>query len=110
MASYVERVLDFLERLTKNAEIEKTLREDVEWAIDVISANKLYQGGFEGFKLLEDRDEVKAWTDMIGLKSIPVNKEEIERLKQYEEKPNDKKEKKGIVVKPAINIGSSGIE
>lgn len=42
MASYVERVLDFLERLTKNAEIEKTLREDVEWAIDVISANKLY--------------------------------------------------------------------
>ncbi len=47
---------------------------------------------------------------MIGLKSIPVNIEEIERLKQYEEKPNEKKEKKGIVVKPAINMGSSGIE
>jgi Ion transport protein len=42
MASYVERVLDFFERLTKNPEIEKTLKEDVEWAIDIISANKLY--------------------------------------------------------------------
>ena len=110
MASYVERVLDFLERLTKNTEIEKTLREDVEWAIDVISANKLYQGGFEGFKLQEDRQEVKAWTDMIGLKTIPFNVEEIERLKQYEEKPNEKKEKKGIVVKPALSINSNGHE
>ena len=42
MSSYVERVLEYLERLTKNDEIEKTLREDVEWAIDMISGNKLY--------------------------------------------------------------------
>ena len=67
MASYVERVIDFFERLTKNSEIEKTLREDVEWAIDIISANKLYQGGFEGFKLQEDKPEIKAWTDLITL-------------------------------------------
>ena len=74
MASHVERVLDFFERLSKNADIEKTLREDVEWAIDVISANKLYQGGFEGFRLKEDLAEVKAWTDLIGMKNLPINK------------------------------------
>jgi len=42
MASYVERVLDFFERLAKNENVDKILREDVEWAIDMISANKLY--------------------------------------------------------------------
>ncbi len=42
MASYVERVLDFLERVAKNENVDKTLKEDVEWAIDMISANKLY--------------------------------------------------------------------
>jgi hypothetical protein len=73
MASYVERVLDFFERITKNEEIEKTLREDVEWAIDVISANKLYQGGFMGFKLQEDKQEVKAWTDIINMRNVPLN-------------------------------------
>ena len=67
-------MLDFFERLSKNADIEKTLREDVEWAIDVISANKLYQGGFEGFRLKEDLAEVKAWTDLIGMKNLPINK------------------------------------
>lgn len=81
MASYVERVLDFFERLTKNQDIEKILREDVEWAIDVISANKLYQGGFEGFQLSEEKPEIKAWTDMITLSSLPVNIAENERLK-----------------------------
>jgi hypothetical protein len=100
MASYVERVLDFFERLTKNPEIEKTLREDVEWAIDIISANKLYQGGFEGFKLQEDKTEIKAWTDLITLKSLPVNIAEAERLKQYEEKPGEKREQKDFIVKP----------
>lgn len=100
MASYVERVIDFFERLTKNPEIEKTLREDVEWAIDIISANKLYQGGFEGFKLQEEKPEIKAWTDLITLKAIPSNIGEMERLKQFEEKPGEKREQKGIIVKP----------
>lgn len=54
------------------------------WAIDIISANKLYVGGFEGFKILEERVEVKAWTDLIALKSLPLNKLELDRLKQYE--------------------------
>jgi hypothetical protein len=47
MASYVERVLDFFERLSKNENVDKTLREDVEWAIEMISANKLYTGSID---------------------------------------------------------------
>jgi len=65
MASYVERVLDFMERVTKIPEIEKQIREDVEWAIETISANKLYSGGLDGFQLNESLPEVKAWKDMI---------------------------------------------
>ena len=84
MASYVEKVLDFLEKLTKSSEVPKTLQEDVQWAYDIISANKLYAGSFEGFKLSEERPEIKAWTDMIALKNIPNNKLEMLRLKQYE--------------------------
>jgi hypothetical protein len=33
---------------------------------------------------------------------LPINKEEQDRLKQYEEKKVDKKENKGILVRPAI--------
>lgn len=49
MTSYVERVLDFMERVIKIEEIEKQIREDVEWAIETISENKLYKGGLDGF-------------------------------------------------------------
>jgi hypothetical protein len=44
MASYVERVIDFMERMTNNPDLPKMLIEDIQWAIDVISANKLYTG------------------------------------------------------------------
>lgn len=81
MSSYVERVIDFLEKHTVNPEVPKHLQEDIQWAIDIISSNKLYAGSFEGFRLQEDRPEVKAWTDLISLKNIPVNKKEQERLK-----------------------------
>lgn len=76
MSSYVERVLDFLEKHMSNPEIPKTLQEDFVWAIEIISANKLYVGSFDGFKLKENREEVRAWTDLIYLKNIPVNKKE----------------------------------
>ena len=81
MASYVERVLDYFERLTLNNDIPKHLKEDLQWAIDIISANKLYVGGFEGFKISEDKLEMKAWTDLIALRSLSINKLEQERLK-----------------------------
>jgi len=38
----------------------------------------------QGFRLQEDKPEVKAWTDLINLKNIPQNKKEAERLKQFE--------------------------
>jgi hypothetical protein len=38
----------------------------------------------QGFRLQEDKQEVKAWTDLISLRNIPVNKNEMERLKQFE--------------------------
>lgn len=63
MASYVERVIDFLEKHTVNPEVPKHLQEDIQWAIEIISSNKLYVGNLEGFKLSEERPEVKAWTD-----------------------------------------------
>lgn len=67
--------------------------------MDVISANKLYSASFEGFKLSEERPEVKAWTDIIALKNIPINKMEYERLKQFEYNPNDKGDEKKIMMK-----------
>ena len=53
MASYVERIIDFLDRQMLNEDYPKTLHEDIEWAIEVISANKLYQGSLGAVKLDE---------------------------------------------------------
>lgn len=35
----------------------------------------------QGFRLQEERPEVKAWTDIIAMRSIPINKKEIDRLR-----------------------------
>ena len=51
MSSYVERIIDFFERMTTNPEVPKHLQEDFQWAIEVISANKLYAGSLQGFRL-----------------------------------------------------------
>jgi len=96
MSSYVEKVLDFLERMLVNSDVPKHLQEDINWAIEVISANKLYNGSFEGFMLSEERPEVKAWTDLINLKNLPVNRVEFERLKQFDVFFNEKEEEKKI--------------
>jgi hypothetical protein len=51
----------------------------------------------QGFRLQEDRLEVKAWTDMIAMRSIPINKKEVERLRafevQKEEEANQRKKR-----------------
>jgi len=55
----------------------KVLLEDIEWAIEVISANKLYSGNLDNISNYnKDRPEIKAWTDQISLKSIPISIEE----------------------------------
>lgn len=45
----------------------KLLLEDIEWAIEVISANKLYTGNLDNIKLNKERPEIKAWSDLINL-------------------------------------------
>ena len=91
MASYVERVLDFFERLAKNENVDKTLREDVEWAIDMISANKLYTGSLDSLGIYDQLPEVQAWKNLIFMKNIPVNMIEVEKLQAFMNKPVDKK-------------------
>jgi hypothetical protein len=95
MASHVERVLDFLERCTINADMPKMLVEDVQWAIEVISQNKLYTGNINQVQYDLTRPEIKAWTELISLKSIPTNLDEMDRLKEYEELHKQENQKRG---------------
>jgi hypothetical protein len=83
MSSYVEKVLDFLEKHTTHPSVPKQLQEDIEWAIDVISANKLYAGNSTS-KYDETKPEIKAWIDLISLKNIPENNEERQRIVNLE--------------------------
>lgn len=96
MASHVERVIDFLERCQNHADMPKMLSEDIQWAIDIISANNLYGTGGNNLVLDVQRPEIKAWKTLINLEWIPTNEEEMNRLKKYEEsyKLNDQKKKK----------------
>lgn len=52
------------------------LLEDIEWAVEVISANKLYSGSLDSINFNKERPEIKAWIDQINLKSLPMNIEE----------------------------------
>ena len=95
MASYVERIIDFLDKLVQNPDMPKMLTEDIEWAIDVISQNKLYTGSMDSINFNMLRPEIAAWIDMINMNSIPKNLEEIERLAKYEEMHRLENQKKG---------------
>ena len=95
MASHVERVIDFLERCEQNVDIPKMLVEDIQWAIEVISANQLYTGSLDNINFNTERPEIKAWTELISLKQIPTNYEEMERLKEFEELHKLDNQKKG---------------
>ena len=73
MASYVEKVIDMLEKCAKNQDVPKVLREDIEWAIEVISSNKLYKSNLGGFKLSNEREDVQAWNNLINLSASLIN-------------------------------------
>lgn len=62
MVSYVERITDFLEKQMLNEALPKNLREDIEWAVEVISSNKLYNGNLSKVELDELRPEIAVWT------------------------------------------------
>jgi hypothetical protein len=63
MASHVERLIDFLERCMTNQDLPKVLLEDIEWAIETISANKLYAGNLDNINFNKERAEIKSWID-----------------------------------------------
>ena len=78
MWSYVERVIDLLEKLSKNQDIPKEIKEDIEWAIETISSNRLYKGELAK-KLNANRIDIKAWTNMIKLApSLIINQSDGE--------------------------------
>ena len=86
MASYVERITDFLEKQMVNEALPKNLREDIEWAVEVISSNKLYNGNLSKVELDELRPEISVWTKMISGENIPTNKEEMKRIRIQKKK------------------------
>ena len=51
MPCNIERVLDFFEKHSSNSAIPKQLQEDLQWAYELISQNKLYSANIDGFKL-----------------------------------------------------------
>ena len=66
MSSYIERVLDFLEKQLNNKVFKPQLLEDIEWAIDIIGKNKLNSGADKTFNFDEKRPEIKYWIAMIN--------------------------------------------
>ena len=71
-----------------NEVLPKNLREDIEWAVEVISSNKLYNGNLHTIDYDEGRPEISVWTKMISGENIPINKEEMKRLKEFEDLHN----------------------
>ena len=58
-ATYIDKTLDFLEKQLENSEYPKTLIEDIEWAIEIISDNKLYSGNL-GLQVVDfNRPEIR---------------------------------------------------
>jgi len=86
MESHIERLINFLDKLLENDRLPKMLLEDVEWAIEVISENKLYSGSLGGIQYNESREEIAAWLDKINLKQIPLNEKALKESKENEEK------------------------
>ena len=88
MASYVEKLIDLLEKQTSLGEdvMPKMLREDIEWAIELIGSNKLYTGDTDVYSTFDaKKPEIQAWLDIVKLKNIPKSEVDIERLKDLDE-------------------------
>ena len=72
--------METIENWSKHAKVPKTLKEDILWAYEIISQNKLYKEELDNYKLSKDRDEVKVWLDMINLNNLPRSKLDIDNL------------------------------
>ena len=60
-----------------NEDYPKTLREDIEWSIEMIRYNKLYNGLTDISIFDQNRQEVKAWIEIISFSNIKATLEEI---------------------------------
>lgn len=77
ISSNVERVSDLLERLAKNPNVPKALQDDIKWGVKMIASNKLVKNKLVGFKISNDREDAKAWNNLIKLPtSLIVNKQD----------------------------------
>jgi len=64
-----------LEELTKNQTIPKALIEDIKWAIKALNTNKLFKNKSGGFKIPKDREDSKAWYNLLNMpSSLIINK------------------------------------
>jgi len=79
-----------------NEDYPKTLREDIEWSIEMIRGNKLYSELADKTIFDKNRQEVKAWIDIISLNNVKTTLEEMQRLKEFEDFHNSKKPKKDL--------------
>ena len=50
-----------MEKLIENRNLSIMLHEDIEWAVELISKNKLYAVGMDNIKYNKDRPEISAW-------------------------------------------------
>jgi hypothetical protein len=93
---HIDKILDFLEKQMSNEDYPKTLREDIEWSIEMIRGNKLYSELTDKTIFDKNRQEVKAWIDIISLNNVKTTLEEMQRLKEFEDFHNSKKQKKDL--------------
>ena len=71
----IEIITDFLEELTKNQTIPKALIEDIKWGIKALNTNKLFKNKSGGFKIPKDREDSKAWYNLLNMpSSLIINK------------------------------------
>ena len=74
-----------------NEDYPKTLREDIEWSVEMIRDNDLYSGYVDKTVFDKNRLEIKAWFEIINFTNIQTTLEEMERLKEYNDHHNSKK-------------------
>lgn len=55
----------------------------------------MYTDDLNDVKLDTNRPEIRAWTELISLERIPVNIDEMKRLKEYEELHKLENQRKG---------------
>ena len=67
MESHIERLIKFLDKVLETQDLPKMLREDVQWASELINENHIYSANLDQQKYNKEREEISAWLDKINL-------------------------------------------